>query len=489
MHSSVSPSALLENATALLKEGKLSEAETVCKQLLQLMPQNANILTLLGAIYAEQGNYPEGIVCYAKSIDLQPDHAVAYYNYGNALAMQGDYGGALEKFDQAVALKPEHAAAHVRRATVLYRLGQYAEALASCNQAIAANPQLAEAYNTRGATLKHLKKYDAAFTDFDKAIDLQHDYADAYWNKGLLKLALGYYEEGWPLFEWRAKLSETGNDEIRTLDKPLWLGNEPLRGKTLLLYTKHGLGDIIQFCRYVPMAQALGANVILEASKPLAGLISTLGQPLRIITPGTALPEYDVHCPLLSLPFAFKTTLHTVPATIPYLGAEPAKVQFWEQKLGAKKKTRIGLVWSGNAAHSNDQKRSLPLRMLMPVLELNYEFHALQKEIRQDDRTYLESSNILPHMQDINDFSDTAALITQMDIVLSVDTSVAHLAGALGKTLWIMLPYMPDFRWMMERNDSPWYPTARLFRQPRMDDWESVIADVKGALSKSAGSL
>lgn len=255
-----------------------------------------------------------------------------------------------------------------------------------------------------------------------------------------------------------------------------------MANKTMLVCLEQGLGDFIQFVRYIPMIEAMGANVILEVHAALVPLIRTLNGSFKIITKGEALPDSDCYCPIMSLPLAFRTTLETIPNEVPYLSTIPQKQIEWQRRLGSKVRTRVGLAWSGTSDHKNDYNRSISLRHLSPLLDLDIEFHSLQKEIRADDEAILMNSPIHAHQEELLDFADTAALISELDLVISVDTSVAHLAGALGKPVWILLPYVPDFRWLLERSDSPWYPTARLFRQDRLGDWANVIDKVLAEL-------
>jgi hypothetical protein len=246
-----------------------------------------------------------------------------------------------------------------------------------------------------------------------------------------------------------------------------------------LAQAEQGFGDVIQFCRYIPMLENLGAKVLIQAPPSLLSLLATLPGNHTLIANGETVPTTDFRCPLMSLPLAFKTTLETIPSGVPYLSSDPAKRSAWRQKLGEKTKPRIGIAWSGRMSHINDRNRSLPLRDLEPLLQLPFEFHSLQKECRRDDGLFLSSlPQVKNHQEELIDFSDTAALISEMDLVLSVDTSVAHLAGALGKPLWLLLPFLPDFRWLLNRPDSPWYPTAVLFRQTSQGDWGKVVGKV-----------
>jgi hypothetical protein len=293
-----------------------------------------------------------------------------------------------------------------------------------------------------------------------------------------LKLLIGQYEEGWKLFEWRRQVKETKNN-YKLYNQPLWLGKESLQNKTLLVEAEQGFGDIIQFCRYIPMLENIEAKVILETPKALASIIKTIPSNFLILEKGQSLPHFDYHIPIMSLPHAFNTTAHNIPASIPYLFSDKIKRESWNKKLGKKTKPRIGLVWSGSASHKNDKNRSLLLKDLEPILQLPLEFHSLQKEVRENDqKTLFEFNQAHQHQDELNDFSDTAALIEEMDLIISVDTSVAHLAGALGKNVWIILPYHPDYRWMLDRNDSPWYPTCTLFRKSKIDDWSDVVLEI-----------
>jgi hypothetical protein len=338
------------------------------------------------------------------------------------------------------------------------------------------------AYFNRGNVLERLKRYDEALASLNQAIALDPGYVAAYWNKSLLKLLLGDYEEGWKLYEWRWKRDGAGSS-ARNFPQPLWLGQASLAGKTALLHADMALGDSIQFCRYAPLVEALGATVLLEVDRPLVALFSTLKDSIRVIARGDPLPVFDYHCPLMSLPLALKTTVSTIPANIPYLRADPVKREKWRNLLGVNTRPRIGLVWSGAQRKEDVHNRSVAPDMLLPLLGMDMEFHCLQKELRPSDRELLAKNPVVKtHENDLHDFSDTAALVEEMNLVISVDTSVAHLAGALGKPVWILLPFVSSYLWMAERKDSPWYLTARLFRQPRTDDWTSVIAKVVAEL-------
>ena len=263
----------------------------------------------------------------------------------------------------------------------------------------------------------------------------------------------------------------------------MWLGSQSLQDKTILLHAEQGLGDTIQFCRYASLVAKLGAKVILEVQRPLLGLLKNLDGVSQIIARGDALPEFDYQSPLLSLPLAFKTQLHTIPSALRYLAGDSEKVLAWQARLGEKTKPRVGLVWSGNLEHKNDHNRSLSLSQVLPYLPSSCQYICLQKELRNADQAILAQH---PHIQffgdALEDFTDTAALCDLMDVVISVDTSVAHLAAALGKPTWVLLPFSPDWRWLLDRKDSPWYPSAKLYRQERIGDWNGVLSRVREGL-------
>ncbi|MES2013089.1 MAG: tetratricopeptide repeat-containing glycosyltransferase family protein [Pseudomonadota bacterium] len=444
---------------------------------IKLKPDYAEALVNRGILLRDLKRYNEALISYDTAIALDQANHAAFNSRGNILKDLKQLDDALASYDCAIKLKPDYAEALVNKGILLRDLKRYNEALTSYERAITLQPSNPTAYSNRGNTLKDLKQFEEALACYELAITFNPDYAEAYWNQSLLYLLLGNYKDGWKLYEWGWKNSQRGKEKI--FSKPLWLGKASIRHKTLLIHAEQGLGDMLQFCRYILKLQEWGANVILEISEGLISLIGTLSKNLTIIKKGEPLPDFDYHCPMMSLPLAFETTVESIPAVTPYLYADAVKKITLDQNLGKKTKPRLGLVWSGSDFHKDDHNRSLLLKQLQPLLQLPYEFHSLQKEVRVIDmETLNKSTKIHQHQDKLNDFSDTAALVDAMDLVISVDTSVAHLAGAMGKKLWILLPFIPDFRWMLDRKDSPWYPTATLFRQQEMGDWSSVISDV-----------
>jgi tetratricopeptide (TPR) repeat protein len=352
---------------------------------------------------------------------------------------------------------------------------------------LAARPDYAEALVNRGVTLQGLTQFDAALASYDQTIALRPDDADAHFFRGLSRLVTGDFARGWIDYQWRRK-APSARLTARDFPQPLWLGEDDIAGKTILLHSEQGFGDSIQFCRYVPLVAARGARVIVEVEEPLCELMAGLAGTAQIIAKGDPLPDFDIQCPLPSLPLAFKTGIKTIPSSVPYLRARRQALERWGALLGTHRSPRIGLAWAGNAKHVRDRERSMALRDLLPLLEIDARFVSLQKDLRTGDAEILKRCNVCQVGQQFGDFSDTAALISQLDLVISVDTSVAHLAGALGKPVWILLTHAPDWRWLLDRDDSPWYPSARLFRQRETREWGSLTMRVREALLEFTGN-
>ena len=443
------PDKLYQRALTLHHEGKFKEAESVYKTLLDFFPNQVEVLTPFATLMMQMGSHQEGVKQLKKSLSINPRQPGALYNLGVELQKQGQLEEALNCYQQALQLEPQNM----------------------------------NAWLNRGNTLKDLQRHQEAIQSFDQAIRLNPNAPSVHWNKALTEISLGNYEQGWKLYEWGWPAGERGTP--RKFSQPTWLGEENIAGKTLFIYPEQGLGDFIQFCRYVPMVEALGAKVILEVPKPLISLVKTLKGNFSIVEEGQALPDFDMVCPVMSLPLAFKTTLQTVPAKVPYLFADQAKREDWRQKLGAKTKPRIGIVWSGSLTNKIDlnpaSRRYIPLAELKSLFDLPVEFHVLQKDFREEDKALLPSLEQL-HLHELTDFASTAALIEEMDLVISVCTSVAHLSGALGKETWVLLPYTVDYRWLLEREDSPWYPTVKLLRQNKISDWSEQLTAVTDSI-------
>jgi tetratricopeptide (TPR) repeat protein len=424
------------------------------------------------------------LASYDRAIELNPRDAIACNNRGVLLHRMGRFSDALASYDHALRVNPRYAEAHFNRGTLLKALEDPTGALANFDSAIAAKPHYPEAFVNRGTVLGELDRRDEAAASYEQAIAMDPELDEAYYNLAMAQLRKGDYEKGWRHFEWRWR-AKGGHcfAEKRDFEAPLWLGAETIRGKTIFLYGEQGLGDSLQFCRYVEMVAALGAQVVLEVPEPLVDLCKTLSGVERVLAFGGSVPRCDFQCPLMSLPLAFGTTLASIPSKVPYLRSEPAKVSEWESRLGRKTKPRIGLTWSGNQAAGTNRNRHFPLSLLKPHLGRDFEYYCLQGQIaKTDERTLAETPEILQFGEGIRGFAATAALCECMDLVISVDTSIAHLAGALGKRTWVVLPLNSEWRWLTERDDSPWYPTMTLFRQRSADDWAEVLERVFLAL-------
>ena len=400
---------------------------------------------------------------------------------GLALHLQGFYLEAFDKFQNALSMDPNNSIILNNLGVCCFFLKQYQNAVENYNKAIALNPQYVEAHNNLGNALVKLFQHEEALASYDQALTLDPTYVEAYWNKALALLQMGRFSEGWVLHESRwAKPSF--QPIVRNFAQPIWDGSFSVAGKTLLLHAEQGLGDTLQFVRYVYMVQALGARLVVEVQAPLVPLLEGL-EGVTLVKQGDPLPPFECHCPLMSLPLAFQTTLSSIPSAVPYLKPSPEKERFWAEKLGPTSQMRVGLVWSGDPRHQNDKQRSMALSELMAALPPGFEYVSLQSEIRESDSQALKDKDRLVHFgSELKDFSDTAALCAQMDVVVCVDTSVAHLSGALGKPTFLMLPYNPDWRWLLERTDSPWYPTMQLYRQAQLGSWHSVLQNLSSDL-------
>ena len=473
----------LAEASALHQRGQLDQAALAYRQVLRADPRNFDALHLLGVLEGQRGRAPEAADILGKAVRARPGDATALMNYGNALLEVGRLDDALAAYDGSLRVNPGNAQAHYNRGVALADLQRPQEALDAYTRVAALRPDHAEAHYGRGNALSSLLRTNEATAAFDRAIALQPDRADFYLNKAFINLLAGDFVTAWPLYEWRWGTAAVAPLR-RTFAQPLWRGDTPLAGKTILLHAEQGFGDTLHFCRYAPLVAKHGASVVLEVQPSLAPLLRSLKGVDRVVARGEALPPFDVHCPILSLPLAFKTTLESIPAAVPYLAAEAAASARWQLTLGRRVRPRVGVAWSGSGGLAHDQ-RSLTFAKFATALPDGADYICLQKEVRPADADALTMRpDVRVVTGQLADFADTAALAAQMDLVVSVDTSVAHLAGALGKPLWLVLGYDPTWRWLLGRSDSPWYPTAQLYRQPTMGDWSSPLQAVRAAVAQ-----
>jgi tetratricopeptide (TPR) repeat protein len=509
-----------------LQSGRLEEGIELLKKAVAINGMQAPIHSNLAFAYNALRRFKEGLASANRALALQANFVDALNNRGNALAGLDASAEALVSFERALKLRPEFAQGWNNRACVLRDLGRPADALASCDEAIALQPDYADAWSNRanalsdlnrpqdaqlsyqralefapafadawnnlGLTLVDLNQHEEALQSYERALSLSPEFAEAHWNASLCLLQLGRLEEGWQKYEWRWKRNRIAASQ-RVFEQPLWLGDFAIAGKTILLHAEQGLGDTLQFCRYAARVSDLGAKVVLEVPSELMRLLTNLDGVTQLIEQGQPLPPFDCHCPLLSLPLAFKTELASIPGTTPYLFADTQASQRWAERIARDAEgggRRVGLVWAGGSRphvaelRKNDARRSIALDALRPILEVPHvRFYSLQKGPATQQLT-----QIVDYTEELADFADTAALVANLDLVISVDTAVAHLAGALGKPVWILNRFDTCWRWMLEREDSPWYPSARLFRQPLLGDWDSAIESARAALAARAES-
>ena len=390
---------------------------------------------------------------------------------------------ALASCDKALALWPDLWPAHQHRGNALAALGRPEAALASLDRAAELMPTAAQVHNDRGVVLDALWRPADALASYRKATALQPDYADAWTNQAICLLRMGRFADGWRLYEWRKRRPESA-EAYPSFPQPLWTGEQDIAGRTLFIRWEQGLGDTIQFCRYARLAAERGAHVVMAVQQPLLRLLAQPGAAIEVVGPQQVPADFDYHCPLMSLPLAFGTEVDTIPSPLPYLRASEEQRERWSALLPATPRRRIGIAWSGNPSHRNDRGRSIELATFLTLLSDDIEWVCLQRDIRPDDLAALHrDGRIVCFGDDFDDFATTAALLDHMDLVISVDTSVGHLAAAMGKPVWFLLPRDADWRWMAERDDSPWYPTARLFRQAA-SEWTEVLGRVRTELGQ-----
>jgi tetratricopeptide (TPR) repeat protein len=470
--------AIYNSAVALERLGRAEEAIGRCDRVLALEPQHAAALACRGNALQQIKQYDAALASYDLGLASNPDAFEFLCNRGTALRHLRRYDEALASYDAAIARNSRFGEAWTNRSNVLQDLHRYEEALTSLDRAMEISPDNAMNWFNRGNVYYELGRTDAALTAYDRAVALNADYADAHFARGSLYLLQGDFAKGWAEYEWRMK-GHSLAQQYRPFVQPLWRGNEPLDGKTILIHAEQGFGDTLQFCRYAPQLAAMGAHVVLEVQPSLRSLMTSLQGPAQVLAKGEPLPAFDYQCPLLSLPFALRTEASNIPQQTPYLHADPQRVRLWAERLGDKRRPRVGLAWSGNPEHRNDHKRSIDFALFAPLFELNVEWISLQKVVREQDEVLLDEAPIRRFDNEVADFADTAALMQSLDLVISVDSAVAHLAGALGRPVWVLLPNPPEWRWMRDRDDSPWYPGARLFRQSEQGNWTTVIEAVR----------
>lgn len=441
----------------------------------------------LGQQLRDQDRPQSAARMFAALLQLDDSDADGWQLHAAMLNAAGRGDEALASIDRALALKPDSGDYFLSRGVILRASQQYEAARQCYEKVVRLAPRHPGGYTNLGSLQDQMGEPEPALANYARAIALDPDCALAHWNRALVYLRQGDYQRGWREYEWRWKAETLAlNKGKRSFAQPLWTGREALAGKTILLHAEQGLGDTLQFCRYAALVAQRGASVILEVKQPLAELLGSLAGVARIVIKGEPLPPFDYQIPLMSLPLAFDTRLDTVPGAAPYLASDQARAAQWKELLGAKTKPRVGIAWSGHPGHPNDRNRSMPLSVFAHMFSDQYEFISLQKEVNPADQPLLDATPVRQMAEHLHDFADTAALCGLMDVVITVDTSVAHLAGALGKQAWILLQAPFEWRWLERGADSPWYPSATLYRQARAGDWAPVIEAVAADLAKLA---
>lgn len=471
--------------------GNLAEALPHYQRAIELDPANTNFHLDLGNVYAQLGDTVRAIECYGKVLQLDPNSAYAWNNLGNLFLQLRDVANALLCYRSATNLQPEISAFHYNLGRTLDSVGQHGEALEVLIRANRLDPTHGDTWTNMGNAYQHLGKFEAALDCYTQAMEYTADSAELHVNRAMILLNLGNFREGWKEYEHRWETPTFACYKQRPLGKPQWRG-EKIKGKRILLHTEQGFGDAIQFARFIPQVRALGAEVFLEAGAPLKPLLESLLEPGHILVRGEPLPEFDYHCSLISLPLALGTELDSIP-NAPYLtvpqeiSAEAKKVL--DEHTNGQPKLRIGLCWRGNPTHRWDKVRSLTPAQLEPLARVpEVQWFCLQKDATEQELASFPGEFALTKLpaSQLEGFLPTAAVIQNLDLVVSIDTVTAHLTGALGKSLWLLLPIYYDWRWHIRHQDSPWYPSARLFRQPQPGAWQPAIEDLVNALSKLA---
>ena len=473
---------------AFIDLGHIVGAVKCYDQAIQLNPDYAEAYNNLGNAHKELGQLEEAIKKYDKAVQLKPDYAEAYYNRGIALNEFDRLEDAIKSYDRAIEIKPDYAEPYHNRGIALKELGKVEEAIKSYDHAIQFKPDFVKAYNNHGLALQDCGRLEEAIKSYEQALQISPKYYSARYNRSLAWLLGGKLQQAWPEYEFRFKAFE---DQKRTFRKGIQWKGEPLEDKLVFVYPEQGTGDIIQFMRYLPLIKKLGGKVIFEVRQPLVRLVETFKGYDKLWTHKqnrdlSSINRFDYHVAIMSLPGLFNTTLENIPSASPYLSADNKLLRMWQTRLASKELFKVGIVWAGAGGHKKDHMRSIRLSDFKVLKDIKgLKLFSLQKE-KHAKWTDIDPGEVvdIDLGAKIIDFADTAAIIENLDLVVSVDTSVVHLAGALGKEVWTLLPYSPDWRWMLNRNDSPWYPSMRLFRQPSPCDWKSVLQAVRKALIK-----
>ncbi|MEO5327440.1 MAG: tetratricopeptide repeat protein [Magnetococcus sp. THC-1_WYH] len=475
------PEALNNLGQALVNQGRIDEGLEKLAQAVQIKPDYVDALINLGAALKENGQKDEAIRILRRALDVQPDHIHVCYNLGTILLELGRMDEATDCYNQVLERDPNHLLAWNNLGVTHQKQNRLDAAINAFNQVLSLQPDFYQAINNLGVTDFKKGQFREAIEKFLRVETMAPDYPDAYYNEGMVRLALGEFQRGWMCCEWRLKMDSFRiRSDVKLLTDP-----NAAQGHHVLIHCEQGIGDSIQFVRYAAMVKQLGATVVVFCPEPLETVFKTITGIDHLSSHPDDLPACTHVIPTLSLPWLFKTDANTIPAPIPYLFADPARIAKMRSQLPDITGFKVGLVWRGNPKHTNDNNRSIKAAVISRLLDgINCHFINLQLELNAQEQTLFAGKANWWNVSDaISDFADTAALVEQLDLVITVDTAVAHLAGAMGRETWVLLPAVADWRWLQHRSDSPWYPSMRLFRQPASGDWPSVVATVKAALT------
>jgi tetratricopeptide (TPR) repeat protein len=472
--------------TVFLVLGKLDEAIACFSRATGIEPKYVDAQCNLGSALLSQGKLDEAVACFRRALEINPDFAAAHYNLGTVLQAQGKLEDAVAAYREAIALQSDYGDAWCNLGASLQAQDKANEAVSCFHRALEIRPDYPEAFFNLGFTLQHAGSLDEALANYDRAIALRPSYAEPRFGQATIRLLRGDFQRGWPEYEWRWRAHQVSES---TFSQPRWDGS-PLEQRSVLLQAEQGFGDTIQFIRYARLVKDRNprATVVVECQPPLAKLLANSPGIDCLVAQGETLPRFDVHLPLLSLPLIFQTTVETIPSEVPYLFAADTLVEQWRVRLSGIGGFRIGINWQGRPGGGDFRKRNIGLQCFQRLAEIpGVTLISLQRGPGRDE--LLSSSNDM-RIVDLGDdfdtaqgrFMDTAAVMKNLDLVITCDTSIPHLAGALGVPVWLALPYVPDWRWLLDRSDSPWYPTMRLFRQVRLADWEGVFENMAAAL-------
>ncbi len=492
-------SILLNNAIEYINKGQYAKANELLLKAQILSPDNPDILRFLAVVRALKFDYRQALEYIDQAIAVASDNAIAHSNRGNILKELGKYEEALIALDRAIELAPDYAEAYNNKGNVLQEMRRYQESLALYDKAISLQPNYAEAYSNKGNALELLRQHNQAIWHYEQAIAINPRYVDAYWHKAMTELPGGDFLAGWQNYE--ARWFKTHPLQFRYSGIARLQSITDLAGKNILIWAEQGLGDTLQFSRYIQMLSSFGAQVTFVAPKALRKVLNALNQFCTLISDGEEIAEsqFDFQSPLLSLPLVFGTTLETIPAQIPYLDFDHGKKNLFARELGTSQKLKVGVIWNGGFRADSpelwaiNKRRNIELDVICRLKDVSgVDFYSLQKGDPAESELRARKEELWPDLINyahlLNDFSDTAALMECLDLIISVDTSSAHLAGVLGRPVWILNRYDSCWRWLRGRSDSPWYPTAKIYQQNTLGDWIGVIEDVKVDLASLAAA-